>query len=118
MNHVKKTKDTISAIFIIGLLSYVFIETEDSLTRIIVIPFILFALGVLCKNICLMLNKRKLANMFSKCYVIAFAIYWFSFLVYWDYISIMNKDYISVLFSLIPWIGGGYIILKKLMKKH
>lgn len=118
MNKVRGSKDTVSSIIIIGLLSYVFIKTEDLLTRIIVIPFILFALGVFFKNICLMLNKRKHANMFSKLYVIAFAAYWFGFLVYWDYISIVNKDYMSVLFSLIPWIGGGYIILKKLMKNH
>ena len=41
----------------------------------------------------------------------------FGFLICWDYISIVNKDLMSVLFSLPLWFGGGYIISRRFRNK-
>lgn len=115
--NLKYIKQTITSVIISEFLSYVLITTKDLLTRIVVIPFLIFSISLFIKNICLMLNKNKLSKVFSKINVIAFLIYWFGFLIYWDYISILNKDFMSVLFSLIFWFGGYYIFYKRLIKK-
>ena len=114
MNPMKKL---ISSVVITGLLSYVLFATEDTLTRIVVLPFLTFGLAYFLQCVFLFLKKKQLAAVMNKVYVIAFAVYWFFFLVAWDYISIVNKEYVSVLFSLIPWIGGGWIIYRKLKRK-
>lgn len=109
-------KKTITALFVSLLLSYILIKTNDTLTKIIVIPFLLFGISMFLKNICLMLNKNKLAKTFSKINVISFFVYYFGFLIYWDYISITNKDYVLALFSLIAWSGGIFIAYRKYRK--
>lgn len=114
MNHMKKL---ISSVVITGILSYILLTTDDKLTRIVVIPFLTFSLAYFLQHVFLALKKPKLAAVMGKVYVIAFAVYWFGFLIVWDYISIMRKEYLSVLFSLIPWVGGGYIIYRKLKRK-
>ena len=106
-----------SSIAVIVVLSYVLFKTEDTLTRIVVIPFLTFGLAYLLQCLFLVLRKKKLAAVMRKVYVIAFAVYWFGFLIAWDCISIVNRDYISLLFSLIPWLGGGYIIYRRLKRK-
>lgn len=111
-------KKLISSIVATGLLTYILFTTQDKLTRIVAIPFLTFSLAYFLQCVFLLLKKKKLAAVMNKVYVIAFAVYWFCFLVVWDYISIVNKEYVSVLFSLIPWIGGGWIIYRKLKRKQ
>ena len=110
-------KKLTSSIAVIVVLSYVLFKTEDTLTRIVVIPFLTFGLAYFLQGLFRVLRKEKLAAVMGKVYVIAFAVYWFGFLIAWDYISIVNRNYISALFSLIPWLGGGYIIYRKLKRK-
>ena len=114
---MKQMKRLISSILITGILSYVLFTTEDRLTGITVIPFLTFSLAYFLQHVFLLFQKQKLAAMMGKVYVIAFAVYWFGFLIVWDFISIARKDYLSVLFSLIPWIGGGYIIYRRQKRK-
>jgi len=113
LNNIKKT---ITAIIVSVLLSYVLITTKDLLTRIIVIPFLLFAISFFIRNICIMFNKKKLAKIFAIINVIAFFIYFFGFLIYWDYTSIINKNYTALVFSLIPWIGGCYFLYRRIKR--
>lgn len=114
MNPIKKL---FSSVAITGFLSYILFTTDDKLTRIVVIPFLTFSLAYFLQHVFLVLKKPKLAAVMGKVYVIAFAIYWFGFLVVWDFISIMRKEYLSVLFSLILWVGGGWIIYRRLKRK-
>lgn len=106
-------KKSITSASIFGILTYVLITTKDWITRIVVIPFLIFSLFFCIEKILLIFNKKELAKKVSKVYVIAFSVYWFGFLICWDYISIVNKDFMSVLFSLPLWVGGGYIINKR-----
>lgn len=109
-------KQIIKFLILSFILSYILITTKDLLTRIIIIIFLIFTISLLIKNVCLMLDKNKLVKTFGKINVLVFSMYYFGFLIYWDYVSIMNKDYMSLLFSLLPWGGGGYIIYKKFKK--
>ena len=114
---MNQTKKLISSIVITGLLSYVLFSTDSMLTRIIVVPFLAFSAAWFLKYVFLALKKPKAAAVMGKVYVIAFTVYWFGFLIAWDYLSIVNRNYVSLLASLILWIGGGWIICRKLKRK-
>ena len=79
-------KKVLSIISIIaGILLKVLFNTNTLMTRIVVIPFLVFAVALGMKNALIMMNKKVLAIKVSKVYVVAFLIYWFVFL----YIGIM-----------------------------
>lgn len=110
-------KKSISSAIISGMLAYFLFKTNDLLSKIVISLFLLFGASFCVRNILLVFKKNKLAEKVSKIYVIAFFIYWYGFLIYWDYVSILNKDIMSVLFSLIMWLAGGYFIYKRFFKK-
>lgn len=111
--NLRNIKQTITALITSIFLSYVLITTKDLLTRIIVIPFLLFGISYFIKNVCIMLNKNKLAKIFSKINVIAFLIYLFGFTTFWCYTSLKNGAYLQTIFSIPFWIAGIFIIRKR-----
>ena len=113
---LRKIKQAITSVIVLGLLSYILISTKDLLTIIVVIPFLIFAISLFTKNICLMMNKKKVAKKCEIIYVIAFFIYYFGFLIYWDYVSITDKDYVSLLFSLLAWGGGIFVAYRRYLR--
>ena len=64
----------------------------------------------------LIFKKEKHAKVFSKINIISFFIYYFGFLVYWDFIAITSKDYILAVFSLLAWAGGIFVAYKKYLR--
>ena len=109
-------KKTIMAFVVSIFLGYILIKTKDLLTKIVVIPFLIFGISLFIKNICLIFNKNKIAKIFSKINVISFFIYYFGFLAYWDYVAITNKDYILVAFSLLVWAGGIFVLYRRYLR--
>lgn len=61
----------------------------------------MFGISLFIKNTCLIFKKEKTVKTFSKINIISFFIYYFGFLVYWDFIAITSKDYILAVFSLL-----------------
>ncbi len=114
--NIENLQKTIMVLIVSIFLSYILITTKDLLTRIVVIPFLIFGISSFIKNICLIFNKNKIAKVFSKISVISFFIYYFGFLIYWGYTAILNKDYILVLFSLLAWVGGIFVACKKYLR--
>ena len=114
--NIRYVKKTISSAIISGLLAYFLFKTNDLLSKILISLFLVFGISFCITNLLLVFKKNKLAKKVSKIYVIAFFIYWYGFLIYWDYASILKKDYMSVLFSLIMWFAGGYFIYKRFFK--
>ena len=111
-------KQLITSLFVAGLLLKVLFQTDDFMTRIIIVPFLVFAVGLGLKNALVMMNKDSLAMKAGKVYVTAFLIYWFGFLIYWDYASFLDGQYMKILFSIPLWIGGFYFAYKRLFKKR
>ena len=111
-------KQIVTSIVVAGILLTVLLGTDDLLTRLIVLPFLVFAVSLGLKNVLILLKKEKSAAKFSKVYVVAFLIYWFGFLICWDYISFTNGTYMQVLFSIPFWLGGVYFAYKRLFKKR
>ena len=116
MKSIKNIKQTTTALIIFVLLIYILFNSKDLITKIVIIPFIAYSLGIFLKNICLILGKVKIAKLMEKIYVIAFFLYYFGFLVYWDYISITNKDYVSLVASFLAWFGGLFVAYKRYLK--
>lgn len=110
-------KQSVTSAIISGILVCLLFNAKDLLSKIVILLFLIFGISFCARNILLVFRKDKLAEKVSKVYVIAFFIYWFGFLIYWDYVSIVNKDFMSVIFSLLMWFGGGYIIYKRFFKK-
>ena len=111
-------KQTVTSIIVAVMLFIVLLNTNDFLTKIIVLPFLFFAVGLGVKNILVMMKKEAAADKVSKVYVVAFLIYWFAFLIYWDYVSFVDGKYVQILFSVPLWIGGLYFAYKRLLKKN
>ncbi len=63
-------------------LVYILITTNDTFTRILVILFLLFAVSLLMKQVCLVFKKNKMAKVSSKINAIVFFIYYFGFLIF------------------------------------
>ena len=116
MKNIDKTKQTFTSFFVFVLLTYILFNTKDLITIIVVIPFFIFSLGLFLKNIFLIFGKKYLAKIMEKVYVIAFFAYYFGFLIYWDYMAITNKDYMSVILSLLTWFGGILVAYKRYLK--
>ena len=110
-------KKIITSIAVTGILLKVLFNTNDLMTRIVVIPFLVFAVAIGMKNVLIIMNQKALAIKVSKVYVVAFLIYWFGVLIYWDYFSFMDGNYMKILYSVPFWLGGIYFTYKRLLNK-
>lgn len=106
-----------TCIVVFVVLINVFINSKELVSKMVSIPFLLFSISLFLKNLFLILNKRKIALKFSKLLIIAFSIYYFGFLLYWNYVNIINRNYISLVFGILIGIGGGYIISRRFKKE-
>lgn len=71
------------------------------------IPFLLFAVRLLMKQVCLVFKKNKMAKVSSKINAIVFSFTILDFLFFFfDYLALINKDIVLFLFSLLAWVGG------------
>lgn len=113
---VRYIQQMITCIVVFGILIHVFIHSNDVISKIVSIPFLLFSVSLFLKNFFLIRNKKGIALKFSKLLVISFSIYYVGFLLYWNYVSIIRKDYVSLLFALCMGIVGGVIIGRRFKK--
>ena len=110
-------KKIITSIVVTGILIKVLFNTNDLMTRVIVIPFLVFAVAMGMTNVLVVMGKKALAAKISKVYVVAFLIYWFGFLIYWDYASFVDGNYMKILYSVPFWLGGIYFTYRRLSKR-
>lgn len=103
--------------FIILPLFYFFIKTIYFSYKITILPFLICGLIELVKVILLLLNKTKFIPLLNKFYIIIFLVYWFGFLGYWGYISLIDGQYLLLLFSTPFWIVGIYVIYQSFFQK-
>lgn len=61
--------------------------------KIIIIPFLVCSFAMLCENLFLLLNKKKLSSIFKYIFRISFFIYVFGFLIYMVYYAFTYKSY-------------------------
>ena len=114
---IRYTKRLISSIFVVIVLSKVLLQSGDTMSKLIVIPFLIFAIASCVKDVFMLMNKKSWAEKAKKVYEIAFFVYWFGFLIYWDYQNLMSGNYKAILFSIIFWLGGGFFVYKRFIRK-
>lgn len=117
-NKIFFIRNLIISIIVAGILFSMIIKTSDIKSKIIMIPFIICSLASIGKNIFLIIEKKKYADIFSKLFIIGFLFFWFGFLVTWCYLNIKDANYLALLFSLPFWIVGIYITRKFLLGKE
>ncbi len=103
----------ISSIFITTLLIYFMIKTTSP--KIIFVPFLICSLSISGKSLGLIFNKEKIITLFDKLFKGGFFLFWFGFLIVACYMSIKDKNYSLIVFSLPFWLVGIYFVKKKLL---
>lgn len=104
----------IRTIAILIFLIVVMLRTTEIISRVLILPFLFCSILYILKNICLLNENKKYANIFNKLFIIIFLTFWFGFLVYWCFLVIKNKNYLTLLFTIPLWIVGIYIIRRSL----
>ena len=110
-------KRFITYIFAVIVLAKVLLQSSNTMSKLIVIPFLIFAIALCVKDVFMLMNKKLWAEKAKKVYEIEFFVYWFGFLIYWDYQNLMSGNYSAVLFSIIFWLGGGFFVYKRFTRK-
>ena len=108
----------VTCIFAIVVLLKVLLQSSDIMSKIVVIPFLIFAIASGVKEVFLMMNKKSWAEKAKKVYEIAFFVYWFGFLIYWDYQNLIRDNYKAILFSVPFWLGGVFFIYRRFIRKR
>lgn len=105
----------ISALFATGLLIYILFRTQSP--KIILLPFLICSISLTGKSLSQMLRKEKLASVFHKVFILGFLLFWFGFLAVAAFISIRDKSYSMLLFTLPFWLVGIYLVKRWLLGK-
>lgn len=90
--------------------------TKDDLTRIVIIPFAIAGIGLVIKGVIDLVFKNKITNFDNlgiNIFRVGFLIFWCGFLILFDYLAIKANSFETVIFSLIFWVVGIYIVFKK-----
>lgn len=106
----------IYSLFVTILLIYLFIKTSNG--KIFILPFLICSSLLFEKNMFLVLGKQNYVNLFNKIFISSFLLFYFGFLMFWCYTNFINKECISLLFSLPFWIVGIYLIRKYLFRSN
>ena len=94
------------------------IKASDTNSKMIMVPFLIFALASTGKTLCFILEKENLATVFDKLFVMSFFLFWFGFLFFWCYITLKEKNIVFLFFSIPFWFIGIHYLRKFLWKKE
>lgn len=94
------------------VLFYLFLNISGMIGKIVMLPFLLCALCLFFQMIAIACGNNKLTAIFGKLYILIFLIYWFGVIGTGIYVSIINEEYIMILF-LIPFIVVGLFVAYK-----
>lgn len=98
-----------------SVLLYIMVKTPSP--KIVLLPFLICSLSMAGRSITQILGKDKLAEVFHKCFVAGFVLFWIGFLAVAGYIAIRDKQY-SLLILLVPFLLVGIFLIKnKLLGK-
>lgn len=106
-----------SALVICGILIYIFFLIDNNIIRLFFLPFLMCGLSLLGELLANTFNKQQLSHIFKKTYILSFLSYWFLILIIGCFISIKDKNYISLLFTIPFWLVGIWLIKKYVLNK-
>ena len=108
-------RNLILSVFITGLLLYFMCKSPGP--KIIFVPFLICSLSLAGKSIAQILRKEKWVTAFHKLFILGFLLFWFGFLAAAAFISIRDKRYGMLMFTLPFWVVGFFLVKNKLLGK-
>ena len=108
-------KKLITSLVATVLLLYFMIKSPSP--KLIFIPFLICSFSMAGKSIARILNKQKMEYIFGKIFVLGFLVFFIGFLVLAGYISIRDKNYSLLIFSIPFWIVGIFLFKNRFLKK-
>lgn len=115
MKNGLSAKNLILSILVTILLLYFMAKSTSP--RIIFFPFLICSISMAGKSFARILNKQKLEHIFAKLFVLGFCTFFIGFLVLAGDISIRDKNYSMLVFSIPFWIVGIYLMKNKFLNK-
>lgn len=106
----------VGCVLVIFLL-WVFLKGADTITKIIILPFLICGCAALAQIIFRTLNMTKYVLLMNKLYIVGFLLYWFGFLCVWIFYGIKSKEYWMLIFSIPFLIAGIFVAYNNLFKK-
>ena len=101
----------------LSLLSYFFFKTANVTTKVVLTPFLICVFTMFIKDLMFIFNKNSFSTIYKNVFTISFLVFWFGFLIFFCYLSIKNKEYLYLVFSLPFWIIGVSVVNKYFLKK-
>ena len=92
MNKIFSIRQIIVSFSAFLILLWAFFENKF-VVKIIITPFLICSIAIFFENLFLLLNKKKISNIFKYIFRISFFVYIIGFLIYATYYSIINKSY-------------------------
>ena len=97
---VLKLRNILAGLLALILLLIAFIKSQ-LIIKILMIPFIICVIVIILENIFLICKKDNIAKKIHNIFYFSFISYIIIFLIYFIYLSIINKNYILIIFALI-----------------
>lgn len=117
-------RNLIVSIFFTLTCLWVYNKSTEFFEKIVIIPFLICGIAALIFAIINIVKTFKFSEIFNKLetvfyylYLIGFSLFWYGFLIFFDYMAYKKGDISLVLFSLIFWIGGTFLIYKKIKER-
>ena len=141
---INSIKNIVASLIFLLICSIPLTKNTDNYTKLIITPFLICGNAVLIKGIItlfqgfkllkatkniesgttfeeteietIQMKIKKVNTITNKLYIIGFFIFWFGFLIVFDYIAIKdwpNGGSSSLLFSIIFWIVGIFVFINK-----
>lgn len=108
-------RNLIASLFVTGIVLYLMAKTPSP--KIIFVPFLICGLSLAGKSLGQIMDREKWVTVFHKLFILGFLLFWFGFLVVAAFISIQDKNYSLLIFSLPFWLVGIYLTKNKLLGK-
>lgn len=92
MKYIYNLRQIIVSTTVFSFLSWAFFQ-NNLIGKLIIIPFLICSFALCWKNVFIILNKKKLINIFNYIFRISLLIYIFGFLIFAIFYAIKNKNY-------------------------
>lgn len=115
MRKTLAVRNLIASLFMTGIVLYLMAKTTSP--KIIFVPFLICGLSLAGKSFGQFMGREKWVTVFHKLFILGFLLFWFGFLAVAVFLSIRDKRYGMLLFTLPFWVVGFFIVKNKLLGK-
>lgn len=115
MKNSMTIRKLITSVVTTVLLLFFMINTSSN--KLIFIPFLICSISMVGKCVAQLLKQDKAAVIFQKLFVLGFLLFVVGFLIVACYVSIRDKNYSLLIFSIPFWLVAFFLFKNKFLKK-